>query len=43
MSGHTREAVVHTGVVERGVELIAKPFTINELTARARHVLDKRV
>lgn len=38
-TGYTRNAVVHNGVVDHGVELIGKPFTIEELAARVRHVL----
>ncbi|MDC7675822.1 GAF domain-containing hybrid sensor histidine kinase/response regulator [Asticcacaulis machinosus] len=39
-TGYTRNAVVHNGVVDAGVELIGKPFTIDELAARVRAILD---
>ena len=39
-TGYTRNAVVHNGVVDKGVELIGKPFTVDELAARVRDVLD---
>jgi CheY-like chemotaxis protein len=39
-TGYTRNAVVHNGVVDKGVELIGKPFTIDELAARVRALLD---
>ena len=39
-TGYTRNAVVHNGVVDPGVELISKPFTIEELAARVRAILD---
>lgn len=39
-TGYTRNAVVHNGVVDPGVELIGKPFTIEQLAARVREVLD---
>ena len=39
-TGYTRNAVVHNGVVDPGVELIGKPFTIEELAARVRAVID---
>jgi PAS domain S-box-containing protein len=39
-TGYTRNAVVHNGVVDKGVQLIGKPFTIDELAARVREVLD---
>ncbi len=40
-TGYTRNAVVHNGIVDAGVELIGKPFTIDELAARVREVLDR--
>ena len=40
-TGYTRNAVVHNGVLDPGVELIGKPFTIEELATRIRQVLDK--
>jgi CheY-like chemotaxis protein len=39
-TGYTRNAVVHNGVLDPGVKLIGKPFTIEELAARVREVLD---
>lgn len=41
-SGYTRNAVVHNGVVDAGVELIGKPFSIEELAARVREMLDRK-
>ena len=38
--GNYVPAVVHNGVVDKGVELIGKPFTVDELAARVREVLD---
>jgi PAS domain S-box-containing protein len=40
-SGYTRNAVVHNGVVDPGVELIGKPFTLDQLAAKMRAVLEK--
>ncbi len=40
-TGYTRNAVVHNGIVDPGVELIGKPFTIEELAARLRTMLDR--
>ena len=39
-TGYTRNAVVHNGVLDAGVELIGKPFTMGELAAKVRAVLD---
>jgi DNA-binding LytR/AlgR family response regulator len=39
-TGYTRNAVVHNGVLDPGVELIGKPFTIEDLAAKVREVLD---
>jgi len=39
-TGYTRNAVVHNGVVDPGVALIGKPFTIDALAAKVRAILD---
>lgn len=39
-TGYTRNAVVHNGVLDTGVELLVKPFTIDDLAGRVRAVLD---
>jgi hypothetical protein len=40
MSGYSRNAVVHQGRVDRGVHLVQKPISLNDLAARIRDVLD---
>ena len=39
-TGYTRDAIVHDGVLDEGVNLIVKPFTVAELAAKVRAVLD---
>ncbi|MGQ4274591.1 ATP-binding protein [Terrihabitans sp. B22-R8] len=38
-TGYTRNAIVHNGVLDPGVHLIPKPFTIHQLAAKVREVL----
>ena len=40
MSGYTADVIAHRGVLDQGVHFIQKPFTMNELAAKVRHVLD---
>jgi signal transduction histidine kinase/ActR/RegA family two-component response regulator len=40
-TGYTPNAVVHGGVLDSGVHLISKPFTLNHLAAKVRAVLDE--
>lgn len=39
-SGYTRNAIVHNGRLDPGVQLITKPFSYEELAVRVRRVLD---
>jgi two-component system cell cycle sensor histidine kinase/response regulator CckA len=41
MTGYTDEAIVEHGILEEGIELIHKPFTIQKLSRKVREVLDK--
>lgn len=40
-TGYSRNAIVHHGRLDPGVDLINKPFTFDELAARVRDVLDR--
>ena len=40
-TGYTRNAIVHNGILDAGVELIGKPFTLEDLAGRVREVLDR--
>jgi signal transduction histidine kinase len=39
-TGYTKNAIVHNGVLDHDVNFIAKPFTIVQLAAKVRQVLD---
>ena len=39
-TGYTRNAVVHNGMLDRGVALLPKPFTMDQLAVKVRQVLD---
>ena len=41
MSGYTRDAIVHAGRLDPGVNYIEKPFRPDELAARVRELLDE--
>jgi len=40
MSGYTADVIAHHGVLDEGVHFIQKPFTMNDLSAKIREVLD---
>jgi signal transduction histidine kinase len=40
-TGYTANAVVHGGVLDQGVHFISKPFTLDQLAAKVRAVLDE--
>lgn len=40
-TGYTRNAIVHNGRLDQGVDLISKPFTFAALAAKVRQILDR--
>ena len=41
MSGYTDNAIVHHGILEKGLSFLQKPFTMDGLVRKVREVLDK--
>jgi CheY-like chemotaxis protein len=39
-TGYARNAIIHHGRLDKGVQLIVKPFSFNDLAAKVRDVLD---
>ncbi|MFC3442860.1 CHASE3 domain-containing protein [Sphingobium rhizovicinum] len=39
-TGYTRNAIVHNGMLDPGLALLAKPFTFDQLAKKVRQVLD---
>jgi signal transduction histidine kinase/ActR/RegA family two-component response regulator len=42
MTGFTKNAVVHNGVLDPGVHFLAKPFSLEELSIKLREVLETK-
>jgi PAS domain S-box-containing protein len=41
MSGYTKSAIVHHGLLEEGINYIQKPFTVEALSRKVREVIDQ--
>jgi len=39
-TGYTRDAIVHDGILDPGTSLLTKPFSIDDLAAKVRSMLD---
>jgi PAS domain S-box-containing protein len=42
MSGYTANVIAHHGVLDEGMPFIQKPFSVKDLMAKVRHVLDSK-
>jgi DNA-binding response OmpR family regulator len=42
-TGYTRNAIVHHGRLDPGVEMVGMPFSCDELTRKVRAILDGNV
>jgi two-component system, cell cycle sensor histidine kinase and response regulator CckA len=42
MSGYTADTIAHHGVLDEGVHFIQKPFSIQDLAAKMREVLNSK-
>lgn len=40
MSGYTANVIAHNGVLDKGINFISKPFSLPDLSAKVREVLD---
>ena len=40
-TGYTRNAIVHNGMLDPGTNLLSKPFSIEQLAAKVRKILDE--
>jgi CheY-like chemotaxis protein len=43
MTGYTRNAIVHNGMLDPGTRLLSKPFTIDELDRELRAILSDQI
>ena len=42
VSGYAQDVIVRQGVLNEGIEFLAKPYTLDQLARRVRDVLDGR-
>jgi signal transduction histidine kinase len=42
VTGYTRNAILHNGVLDAGVKLLTKPFTLEQLAVKIREILDSK-
>ena len=39
MSGYTDNVIAHHGILEKGIQFIQKPFTVQDLTSKIREII----
>ncbi len=42
MSGYTADVIANHGILDSGIDLIQKPFSMKELTSKVREILDRQ-
>jgi len=42
MSGYTENGIVHRGVLDPGIDFVAKPFTVDQLVRKVEEILGRR-
>ena len=42
MTGYTRNAIVHNGMLDPGVRLLSKPFTVSDLARELQAALEEK-
>lgn len=42
MSGYTNDVIAHHGVIDEGIEFIAKPFSTSDFAKKIRAILDSK-
>jgi len=40
ISGYTSDIIAHHDVLDKGVQLLQKPFTLSDLTQKVRQIID---
>ncbi len=40
ISGYTSDIIAHRGVIDKGVQLLQKPFSLSDLTQKVRQIID---
>ena len=41
LTGYAKDAIIHDGVLDEGIDLLTKPFTMNNLARKVAQVLQQ--